>query len=732
MRAVWRRAIVVVLFAVLVAAVAWMVWGPDVSDGVVGKANVVGGLAGIAALVGGIWAVWPRKAVVGPESTPVTEDQFRAALAYLARETLSYWREQAKARRITTPAPALVSWRWADREAAPPVAEVVGDTSPLVLLTDRVVSELRCDLYEVLPEPGRIVILGGPGAGKTTAMLLLLIDVLAERAKVVKAGGDEAGVGPVPAWLTLGGWNPAAVGLLEYAAAVLDRDYPGLAAYAGPGTALELLGSGRVALFMDGLDEIPDGVRGPALEAIDRLAAEARVVVTSRPEEYRSASELHRLWDAAVIDLQPVDLEHACEFLLFQQAGARRAAWEKVVDHMRGHPDGVAARTLRNPLALSLARDTYTHTNAGPQALMDFPTSDALLKHLLVRSLEVAYPDSEERAHAVRWLSWIAEKLNGQRDIRWWDIPGWMTDDDPRLVRKTRLVVGLAAGLVGGLGAGLLAGLVGGLVGGLVAGLVGGLVVVLVVGLGAGFVAGLVVGRRRYPETLLVHWPTWLQLKRLVIQGLGVALVGGLVVGLAAGLVVVLVVGLADGLVAGLGAGLAGGLVGGLISVLFNLINDWSRPFPMTKASSPSDVHRQDYRRTVVFVLGLGLAVGLVVGLVGGLAVGLMGGLAGGLVLGLVGGLAAGLAGGLGGGLAAGLVGGLVDGFGVASELALMERLWARRGSSVRFVALLRVAQERQVLRQVGAVYQLRHAELQDLLAYSRSTHGVALTGADE
>jgi hypothetical protein len=42
---------------------------------------------------------------------------------------------------------------------------------------------------------------------------------------------------------------------------------------------------------------------------------------------------------------------------------------------------------------------------------------------------------------------------------------------------------------------------------------------------------------------------------------------------------------------------------------------------------------------------------------------------------------------------------------------------WAVQGRPVRFMRLLETALQRQVLRQAGAVYQFRHAALQDYLA---------------
>jgi hypothetical protein len=66
-----------------------------------------------------------------------------------------------------------------------------------------------------------------------------------------------------------------------------------------------------------------------------------------------------------------------------------------------------------------------------------------------------------------------------------------------------------------------------------------------------------------------------------------------------------------------------------------------------------------------------------------------------------------------------GLMGGLMSGFraGAASSLLFTELALWLRGRRVRFMPLLESALDRQVLRQAGAVYQFRHADLQDRLA---------------
>jgi hypothetical protein len=98
---------------------------------VVGNANVVGGIAGVLALAVAVAVLWPRagrRAAVAPAAA----GQVQAAVEYLARETLRYWRVQAKDRRITTPSPAAVRWRWASEDVAVPadkLERVSGRTS---------------------------------------------------------------------------------------------------------------------------------------------------------------------------------------------------------------------------------------------------------------------------------------------------------------------------------------------------------------------------------------------------------------------------------------------------------------------------------------------------------------------------------------------------------------------------------------------------------------------------
>lgn len=179
------------------------------------------------------------------------------------------------------------------------------------------------------------------------------------------------------------------------------------------------------------------------------------------------------------------------------------------------------------------------------------------------------------------------------------------------------------------------------------------------------------------PQVILLRWPRLRDLPRLLTFGL----LGGLTIGLLFGLTV------------GLAFGLTGGLAVGLLSL-------WIMPLPRTASATPVTTYRIDRRTNMVGGLAVGLVYGLTVGLTGRLAVELAFGLTGGLVV----------------GLAFGLMSGLMSGS--ARMVGLTQCILAITGAGrVNLMRVLEDAHQRQVLRQAGAVYQFRHAELQEHLA---------------
>lgn len=744
-----RDAIALIGALVVLSALIWTMWAVRTSDSPATTATEYGAYLAAATLAVTLLAFLSKWWWKGRQATaaPTTAAQTIAAADQLADRMLSTWRQEAAERRISTPAPVRVEWRWGPQDIAPPLEHLTtgpaagagplplptldsaqpGADQPGVLLEDGVVTQLHDEVYCQLLH-GRLVLVGERGAGKTGAMILLLLATLEQRLMVPEGQRDEV---PVPVWLTLGGWDPTTQGLHEWAAATMYRDHPYLRApdY-GPDAAGELLRAGRVALFLDGLDEMAPAAQRRALARITQEGAGLRIVLSSRPTEYRHAIAEGQLHNAAVIALQPVDPQPARDYLCHDRVGTRHDQWAQVGDYLTQHPDSVAARTLNTPLTLSLARETYQDKD--PTPLTDsarFPTVADLRAHLFERLLIVAYPDEHRRAHATRWLAWMAHHMGSNRDLAWWHIPTWIPRRQLRLTAG--LVFGLAAGLVVGLVVGPVEELVHGLANGLLVGPVTGLVIGLtnggngpangplvgpvaglVYGVMAGIAGGLVFRLVGEPKALFPRWPHRGELLGLLVGGLmfgfGGGLVGGLgiglLVGVADGFVYGLEAGIEEGLEAGLAVGPAVGPVFGLAGWIMRLLELWTVPLPRSTTATPITTYRIDRRTSTV--LGLSVGVGLAVAV--GLAVGLVAG--GGLPVraGVGGGLAFGLGGGL---MAGGLAGGSVP------KVGLTELVLGVRGTGrVRFINVLEDAHQRQVLRQAGALYQFRHAELQEYL----------------
>jgi hypothetical protein len=361
-----------------------------------------------------------------------------------------------------------------------------------------------------------------------------------------------------------------------------------------------------------------------------------------------------------------------------------------------------------------LARIAYVDPTTSPAELCNthrFTDRSAVEEHLLNTYLPSVYslhptpqpvpdlsPATTLRSYppdqARRWLTFVARHLHEQqtRDLAWWQLHHAL----PQRAKKWGggFILGLTDGLVCAIAIAIGAGL-----GGFASGLTGGLT--------AGLVIGLMAGPPSHPRQLNA------QLRgrqRQATQELVVGITIGLGVGIAVGVVAGVVAGTTVGVTIGSVIGIELGLLGGLLQWL-------NAPADAIRSPSPTSVLRNDKNvsvmRMFVGVFGTGLACGLAVAVLTEVIVTPPIG----IVVGGVGGLVAGLAAGLAGRSSAeGFVGGLVAsawGWSLASRwwLALAHKLpW-------RLMTFLNDAHQRGVLRQVGAVYQFRHAQLQDHLA---------------
>ncbi|MFJ4526565.1 NACHT domain-containing protein [Streptomyces sp. NPDC088810] len=650
----------------------------------------------------------------------------------LAQAVRQQWEAEAQLRRLNDPFPLPVTWEAADADLVEswsylkelaedwpgqrPEADSAWALSPTGL------AGKGGDIIEVFERvpTRRLVVLGEPGAGKTILLIRLLLALLERR----PSGG------PVPVLFHMASWDPARQDLYSWMADQLIRDHPALQTppaltpQPSPGTeACALLEQRLILPLLDGLDELPEPVRALALHAINQsLPARQPLVLSSRSAEYRRAltppvGTTVLLNGAAGIRLLPLEPAKAAAYLERDAGGpgtGAAARWSRVNASLgTGIP---ASQALSTPLGLFLARTIYNPRPdehlvdlAHPDELLDqarFPTREHIDTHLFTAFIPAAYrphphhPTRWSTERAQRTLTFLAHHLqhtlDGTPNFAWWQLPKALPKHGVAIA--VGLTAGLIGGLAGGLGFGLPFGLASGLVYGLGAGLTNGLLFGLPCAAGAAFITSS--AKERNPSSG-IRW-SW-RGKSWLIFGLATGLGFGLVTGVTNGLAVGRGYGLALGLTNALAAGLMGGFMGGLRSVHPDL----------DKAVGPGAVLARDRRTFSVMTLAGGLtgvlALALAQMLVLVLALGYRPGLPTTLEFGLPQ--------GLGYGLPFGLMLGVV-------RSVWLEFLMAQIGLAVlgrvpwRLMSFLADAHERRgVLRQVGAVYQFRHLDLQRHLA---------------
>ena len=140
---------------------------------------------------------------------------------------------------------------------------------------------------------------------------------------------------PVPVMFTLHGWDPSTQRVGDWLAARLQETYPLFAGRGGKAEAAELVKAGRVAAFLDGLDEIAEDLRPVALRALSQQAV-VRVVVLARSFEMAVAARQGFLDGAAALELRTVDAAAAADYLTRVQLDPPPRGWSEL-------PDGYAA-----------------------------------------------------------------------------------------------------------------------------------------------------------------------------------------------------------------------------------------------------------------------------------------------------------------------------------------------------------------------------------------------------
>ncbi len=289
---------------------------------------------------------------------------------------------------------------------------------------------------------GRLVIAGGPGSGKSSAAVLLILAALRHRKGLPKKDRPKV---PVPVMFTLHGWDPSTRCARDWLAERLSQTYPLFAGKQGARAARAMLDESRIAVILDALDEVPEKLRPAVLGALSQQAT-FRLVLLTRSAEMAIAAAKALLQGAAAIELQHVNPGAAADYLTRTQLDPPPQGWHELTSRLRQEPRSPLAQALNNPLMLTLVRDTY-RAGADVGELLGLrdaaghpASSEDITDHLLDRVLPAAYtqqpgepPPRYDLSTAERALRCIATQMNkdGTRDLQWWHVPAW-ADAAPR------------------------------------------------------------------------------------------------------------------------------------------------------------------------------------------------------------------------------------------------------------------------------------------------------------
>jgi hypothetical protein len=300
--------------------------------------------------------------------------------------------------------------------------------------------------FNRMGEGRTLLILGEPGAGKTTVLLKLTRDLIARTSENLNQ--------PIPVVFNLSSWAKKQQKIADWLVDELQSNY-GVSKSLGKAWVKDQ----QLLLLLDGLDEVRAKHREACVEAINEFMQNygvTEMVVCSRIKDYQVLS--NRLQVRGAICVQPLTSEQINQYL--DQAGEQLQGVKTLLQQ-----DTAMQEMMKSPLTLSIVSMAYKDISI--ENLQQFGSIEERRRHLFEtyvermfrrhgRAMRMKYTPEQTK----HWLTWLATRmvLESQTVFLIEKIQfTWLETQAERIFY--RIVSALASGLTFGLIFGLIFGL---------------------------------------------------------------------------------------------------------------------------------------------------------------------------------------------------------------------------------------------------------------------------------
>ncbi|MBI5651686.1 MAG: tetratricopeptide repeat protein [Chloroflexi bacterium] len=246
---------------------------------------------------------------------------------------------------------------------------------------------------------GALLILGNPGAGKTTMLLDLARDTITRAEQDVSL--------PIPVMFNLSSWSSFKQPIAEWLEIEL------IARYKIPKKIAHLwIEQNELFLLLDGLDEVKVAQREACIKAINDFRNThgfTQMVVCSRVADYEAITVRLDLHGAVL--LQPLTFRQIGEY--FERAGSELVTVRYALQH-----DTQLLELAREPLMLNIMTLAYRSVSAETMVNEQYSSIELRRRRLFDTYIQEMFDrvnrtknEPYSREQTKRWLAWLAQKM---------------------------------------------------------------------------------------------------------------------------------------------------------------------------------------------------------------------------------------------------------------------------------------------------------------------------------